>query len=296
MSSWEEIADDVVPVLTAPPAGSTSALASGAKRITPTQRGKLGQAMGVSRYLRCPPGPITGPAELVWGGSSTANYRGEYHHISRSALDYDAQAGQLHLRVGSCLEKPPSRLLEGLDLGDILFVDIETIGLSSQHPLFLIGTMTLTERSANIDLLLARTLGEEAAVLTAFAAQARGKMIVTFNGKAFDWPYIEGRAHRLGVPLPAATGHFDLLFAARRKWRSTMPNCRLQTLEMGVCGRGREGDIPSSQIPARYREYLASGTESSYSARLLVPILFHNALDVLTMGELLCHLSTGNST
>jgi uncharacterized protein YprB with RNaseH-like and TPR domain len=59
---------------------------------------------------------------------------------------------------------------------------------------------------------------------------------------------------------------------------------------MGVCGRGRHGDIPSSQIPDRYEDFLEMANTPGQGAHLLAPILFHNALDVLTMAELICCL------
>jgi uncharacterized protein YprB with RNaseH-like and TPR domain len=144
-----------------------------------------------------------------------------------------------------------------------------------------------------LKLLLARTLEEEAAVLAAFGKSMRGKTLVTFNGQSFDWPFVQGRARRLGVALPRPHGHFDLLLSARRRWRSRLPNCRLQTLERGICGRGREGDIPSSEIPGRYYHFLRESEQRGGGGHLLAPVLFHNALDVMTMAELICHLAEG---
>ena len=76
--------------------------------------------------------------------------------------------------------------------------------------------------------------------------------------------------------------HCDLLHHARRRWRDEMPNCKLQTLERLLCGRHRAGDIPGSEIPAAYADFVRSGNAVSMKA-----ILHHNALDLVT----LCHLS-----
>jgi uncharacterized protein YprB with RNaseH-like and TPR domain len=111
---------------------------------------------------------------------------------------------------------------------------------------------------------------------------------VTFNGKSFDWPYIEGRsrAHRLPVQLPRA--HLDLLHHARRQWKHSLPDCKLQTLELYLCGRTRVDDVAGREIPRTYHEFARTHAQNGTGAHLMSPILHHNALDILTMAELLC--------
>lgn len=289
MSSWEDIANEVAPLGAPPP----QTLATGARRGQSGKRGNLGDVFGVSRYLECPPAsPGDGP-ETVWGGWEESGRDGSFYFIDRAVTAYDDQGAALSERLAKAMENPPSSFLEGLSPEDLLFCDIETTGLSSSQPLFLIGTMVSVEGELRLQLYLARTPDEEKAALSALGSKLKGKTLVTFNGKSFDWPYIEGRATRNLVKLPKPQGHFDLLFSARRRWRSQLPNCRLQTLEMGICGRGRQGDIPSSQIPERYYDFLEMTDTPGQGAYLLAPILFHNALDVLTMAELICCMAEG---
>ena len=291
MSSWEDIANEVAPVGAPPPA----TLAMGARRGKNGKRGNLGEVFGVSRYLQCPPaGPGDGP-ETVWGGWEEQSKDGSFYFIDRAVTAYDEEGANLGQRLENALKNPPSSWLDGLSASDLVFFDIETCGLSSAEPLFLIGTMVFVEGAPRLQMYLARDLNEEKAVIAAFGAKLRGKTIITFNGKSFDWPFVEGRANRNLLRLPQPQGHFDLLFAARRRWRSELPNCKLQTLEMGVCGRGRQGDIPSSQIPERYLDYLEMAHTPGQGAYLLAPVLFHCALDVLTMAELICKLSEEKS-
>jgi uncharacterized protein YprB with RNaseH-like and TPR domain len=289
MSSWEDIANQVAPLGAPPPQG----LATGARRGKDGKRGNLGDVFGVSRYLECPPAaPGDGP-ETVWGGWEESGPNGSFYYIDRAVTSYDEQGANLGERLTQALLKPPSPFLEGLSPEDLIFCDIETTGLSSSQPLFLIGTMVFVDGALRMQLYLARDPNEEKAALAAFGAKVRGKTLITFNGKSFDWPFIEARATRNLVKLPKPQGHFDLLFAARRRWRSDLPNCKLQTLEMGVCGRGRHGDIPSSRIPDQYYDFLEMADTPGQGAHLLAPILFHCALDVLTMAELICHLAEG---
>lgn len=79
--------------------------------------------------------------------------------------------------------------------------------------------------------------------------------------------------------------HLDLLGLSRKRWRDKLPNCKLQTLEKWICGRGRDGDIPGTDIPDTYHLFVRTG-----NAALLKPIMDHNALDLITMADLLGYL------
>ena len=289
MASWEDIADEI-----APAGAQSGALATGARRGARGQKGNLGAVFNVSRTLEPAPVAKTDSPDSVWGGREESTSSGRYYFVDQAVTNYDSQAQTLNARLENALKNPPSRWLEGLSRSDLLFCDIETTGLSASNPLFLIGTMRWVDDEPRLQLYLARDLDEEKAVLEAFAKAVRGKTLVTFNGKSFDWPFIEGRARRHRVAMPEPAGHYDLLFSARRRYRSELPNCKLQTLEMGVCGRDRKGDIPSSQIPERYHDFLDL-YRAGAGAYLLAPILFHNALDVLTMAELICCMAESSA-
>jgi uncharacterized protein YprB with RNaseH-like and TPR domain len=115
--------------------------------------------------------------------------------------------------------------------------------------------------------------------------------LVTFNGKAFDMPFICDRAVYHGLRSSSRyidrLFHLDLLHHSRRHWRGTLPNCRLQTLELHVCRRRRTGDLPSCEIPRVYHDYVRTG-----DPYLLVQVFHHNMLDLITMSELLVELMT----
>ena len=44
----------------------------------------------------------------------------------------------------------------------------------------------------------------------------------------------------------------DLLYPARRAWKLRLGSCRLSRLETEVLGMSREGDLPGSEVPARF--------------------------------------------
>jgi uncharacterized protein YprB with RNaseH-like and TPR domain len=154
---------------------------------------------------------------------------------------------------------------------------------------FLIGVMEWTDGEFRIRQFLARRHSEEAPIVAAALESFRFRGgIVSFNGKSFDLPFVKNRALRHRLPIPEEELHVDLLLHARRHWRGMVPNCRLQTLEACLCGRERIGDTPSSFIPGIYRRFIVSGDPQP-----LLPVLFHNLLDLATLAELLLMLLGG---
>ncbi len=246
------------------------------------------------------------PLELIaaCGGAeaSVAGPAGEmaYHLIVRPLSDLGADCVAIATRYAAVMRGAGQRFDEQAASAalchaaeaapeDLLFMDIESCGLYGAS-LFLIGTMVFEGGELVFRQHLARDYAEEAAVLTAFAQRlAACPLLVTFNGKAFDMTMIRERAAFHGVELPAdEPPHLDLLHESRRMWRGRLPNCRLQTLELALCGRLRTGDIPGWAIPDAYHRFVATG-----DARQLADILHHNLLDLLTMAELLCAVLTG---
>jgi hypothetical protein len=173
--------------------------------------------------------------------------------------------------------------------GDILLVDLETCGLSGSS-LFLIGVMRFVDGQLQVELLLARNYAEERAVLASFwQTITPTSLLVTFNGKSFDWPMIADRSARhllFRETRRPELPHVDILHHARRRWRRQLPDCKLQTLERHICGRGRTGDIPGSQIPAAYQQFVRTGKDHEMNA-----ILLHNAIDLVTLLDISLRLA-----
>ena len=162
-----------------------------------------------------------------------------------------------------------------------LFFDTETMGLGSPT-IFLAGLAWVVDGRIEIEQIFARDHSRERALLARLGDRWReAGCVITFNGRSYDIPVARDRTvrHRLrplgGVP------DVDLLPRARRRWRSELPDCRLQTLEFRILGRARMGDVPGWEIPRRYLRAVHSG-----EGRLLEPVFRHNALDLVTMVEL----------
>ena len=177
------------------------------------------------------------------------------------------------------------RALAEAEPPDAAFIDTETAGLHGR-PLFLMGLVRYRRGEFMLTQYFARNYAEEVGLLSQFAAMLPElKLLVTFNGKAFDWPFVRDRMVYHRVECEPSFAHLDLLHPSRRRWRAELPNCRLQTLERYLSGRWRSGDIPSDQIPQRYHDFVRE-----QDARIIAPIFHHNRLDLIAMMELLIAL------
>ena len=78
---------------------------------------------------------------------------------------------------------------------DFLFLDIETLGLFSGNIIFLVGVIKPLPEGVEIIQYFARSPEEEGAILEELIKiMDKSKILVSYNGKAFDFPYIEHRA------------------------------------------------------------------------------------------------------
>ncbi len=163
-----------------------------------------------------------------------------------------------------------------------VFLDTETSGLSggSGTFAFLVGTGQITPAGFVVRQFFLREPGEEPSMLAALAGHLAGfRVAVTYNGKAFDIPLLETRYRLARQPVPfPGLAHVDLLHAARRLWRLALDSCRLAELEARVLGFERQGDPGGAVIPRLYLEFLRTG-----NFRPLVPVLAHNAHDILSL-------------
>ncbi len=230
--------------------------------------------------------------ETLSGCETCHPERGRFYLLTTDVADIE-NGEALNHRFPAELANPASglceRLQRSIDPGlisppDIIFMDIETTGLSSS-PLFLIGIMTWGQAGFQVHQFFARNYAEEAAVIATFLDRClSAKLLVTFNGKTYDYPYIRNRAAANGLPFSIDLVHVDLLHESRRIWKHELPDCKLQTLESRICGRDRVGDIPGSEIPEAYHNYVR--TNNAYQ---MVSALEHNMLDLVTLADIMTH-------
>ena len=127
---------------------------------------------------------------------------------------------------------------------------------------------------------------DEVAALRGFLSHInKSSVLLTFNGRTFDVPYIEERLAYYRIKGSLGNPHFDMLHFSRRAWSRELPNCRLATLEKHLFGVEREDDVPSALVPEFYETYLRSKNIGP-----LIPIIEHNQRDLITLANIFSRL------
>lgn len=192
-----------------------------------------------------------------------------------------------------CLEPDGLRRIgwqgRAFDIRKCLFLDTETTGLSggAGTVAFLVGVGFIEDESFVVEQYLMRDYSDEADMLSRLAQRMQGfDSVCTFNGKNFDLPLLETRFTMCRMRDQwRDLEQLDLLYPARRTWKLRIGSCRLCRIEEIILGQGRQGDLPGSEVPQRYFDYLKCGDMG-----LLEDIIAHNRQDIHTLGTLLAHL------
>ncbi|MEI9951431.1 MAG: ribonuclease H-like domain-containing protein [Pseudomonadota bacterium] len=202
------------------------------------------------------------------------------HHVGR--MPVDAAASSRAELLGLLALDPR---ISSVDPKRALYFDTETTGLGGGAGVlaFLIGIAWFDDQlRLHAEQFLLRSPAEEAPLLEAFAERLEAcELLVSYNGKAFDLPLLNGRMvmnRRAKLPDRA---HLDLLHIARRLHKGRLGPCRLIGLEADVLGFERGPDIAGIDIAPRYAHFLRSGDESA-----LEQVVEHNAWDVVSMAAL----------
>lgn len=185
------------------------------------------------------------------------------------------------------LSAPQQKLVSPAKL---LFLDTETTGLGvgAGNVPFMIGYGYVEQEQFIVEQLFIRDPAEEHYALTHLQSVVeRFSHIVTFNGRTFDWPVIKNRyiLHRMSPPQECA--HIDLLYPSRSLWRRTLESCRLGMIEEHILGVQRIDDLPGSQAPMRYVEFLSSSRVED-----IEDVFLHNERDILSLATLAIHFDS----
>jgi uncharacterized protein YprB with RNaseH-like and TPR domain len=234
--------------------------------------------------------PEAVPLEELVDGMRVENERGEFFLVDSSVhLELrhgDVPLSRVHAIDGATVGVlSGEEALEAFDLRQAVFLDTETTGLAggAGTAAFLIGLGWFAGERFHVRQYFMRDYHEEAALLHALAAElGRFDRLVTFNGKMFDLPLLDARfrLNRARFPLSGAP-HLDLLHPARRLWKARLESCRQQSLEAGLLGLERSGDIPGAEIPQVYFDWVRRR-----DARMLARVFEHNRQDIVSLAAL----------
>lgn len=176
-----------------------------------------------------------------------------------------------------------------------LFLDTETTGLAGGTGTyaFLVGLAWWDAGGLQVEQLVMRDFNEEYSLLHELSARiAERPVLVTFNGKSFDWPLLESRfTMTRSIAAPRLAAHLDLLHPARALWKLRLGSVRLVELERHVLdaprlGWHRENDVASALIPQFYFDYLRGGP-----AGPLAGVVRHNQMDLRGLAALFCKIN-----
>jgi uncharacterized protein YprB with RNaseH-like and TPR domain len=221
----------------------------------------------------------------------------QFEPVEREPLQFTENPYNLETRYGkitissglqisgdllACLSKDDT--FRTLDLSTSLFIDLETTGLSGGTGTipFNVGMGYYKDDKFWVAQYFLGDLAEEERMIqemAQFFTDMNFQSLVTYNGKNFDIPLLETRfiLHRQPFPL-SDLPHLDFMYPARNLWKHKYDNCRLSHLAHEVVQTGRTEDIPSSEVPWRYFQYLQTGNYD-----LIEPILYHNQEDILSL-------------
>jgi len=191
----------------------------------------------------------------------------------------------------------PLPSLAGLGLaapGEAVYLDIETTGFYARSGdlVTLVGLVYGDGPERVLEQYFATAPAAERAVLQAAARRLREfRLALTWNGDAFDLPFLSARAEAQGLAWPALASA-DLLPVCRR-WNyqtRTLPNCRLQTV-MAHFRLGRADSHGGGEMVEAYWRWVEAGDPADRDL-----ILAHNADDLLLLPDLVPYLAPPPAT
>lgn len=208
-------------------------------------------------------------------------------------------AGHVHGQVAlhRALAVDPARLagqvrdprLGEVDPAAFCYVDTETTGLGGSGTMvFLAGVARFDGGTLRLRQYLLPGPEFEGGLLGGLGEDLESAgALVSYNGKSFDVPALEVR-YILSRQRPGlrAKPHLDLLHPNRRLFRGVIGSHRLVHVERDLLGFEREHDCPSAEVPERYFRFQRSGDPTH-----ILPVLRHNAWDILSLVALAAHLA-----
>ncbi len=169
----------------------------------------------------------------------------------------------------------------------ICVLDIETTGLDRRRDHFILGGL-LDLSGGILHQVFADHTGEEEEALASFMELAVSfDVVVTYNGRHFDMPFLAERLSRVCPDGPAPYNGYDLdlyqVVNGHSPVRRLLPNLKQKTLEayMGLW-QDRSDEISGAESVELYMDYMRTRDPGARRQ-----ILLHNSDDVLQLQRLL---------
>ncbi len=168
---------------------------------------------------------------------------------------------------------------------DIMFVDIETTGLSPKNSdIYLIGVGYYDSGNWHVCQFFAENASQEIEILKAFCKFIRDfKIVIHFNGDRFDIPFLQNKIEKYELQDPfVGKSSLDIFKEVKGyKKQLGLPDCKQKTIELYL-GIQREDKYDGGKLIPVYKEYSVTR-----KAELLKLLMLHNFEDVKGMFDLL---------
>ncbi len=175
--------------------------------------------------------------------------------------------------------------LLGCNKEEILFLDIETTGLSPKNSdLYLIGVSYFQKNTWHVCQYFAESPEHEAEILKDFALLSKSfKYVIHYNGDKFDIPFLKAKyeKHEMDDPFRGLRSYDLYKVISPFKEQLGLPDCKQKTVELYL-GINREDKYDGGKLIKVYLDYVANK-----SPELLRLLLLHNLEDVKGMFLLL---------
>ncbi len=172
-------------------------------------------------------------------------------------------------------DSPLSRVTK---LSNVLYVDLETTGLSAERDkIYLIGCAYHTADGWKMTQWFDETGYEETSILTSFLLFAKTYPTwVHFNGDRFDIPFLKTRIEKQHISVPIESFKSIDLYHVIKPYRKilALPNYQQQTVE-AFMGTGRTENRSGGDLVKEYQRYVLKPDQT-----ILEELLRHNEADI----------------
>ena len=171
-------------------------------------------------------------------------------------------------------------------LNRILFIDIETTGLSREHSnLYLIGCAYFSGDGYHTVQWFADSPAEEPDIITAFTEYVSGTFtcLIHYNGNRFDIPYLRYKAMLFNLPDPFGTLESIDIYTSVKPYKNLLmlPSLRQRCIEQFL-NIYSDDPYTGRELINVYHSYVRSPSD-----KLLSPLLYHNTEDLKGMAYIL---------